>query len=75
MTVFLMIFVMTIIFMIFSKTYAQIDHSLGHDKDEKLSMEVFSNVDFFIKTFSTITEPDLIPWFPQWSAGMFKASL
>ena len=70
MTVFVMIFVMTLVFMAISKTYAYIDATCNHEEDKRLTKDVFSSADFLIKTFSTITEPELIPWFPQWSAGM-----
>ena len=70
MTVFVMIFVMTLVFMAISKTYAYIDATCYHEEDKRLTKDVFSSADFLIKTFSTITEPELIPWFPQWSAGM-----
>lgn len=64
-----LIIVMSLVFMIINKTYAHIDNSILCSKDDKLTKTVSSPVDFFIKTFSTITEPELIPWFPRWSTG------
>ena len=69
--VFLMVFAMSLVFMFISKIYARIDRDLNHFKGERLTQEGFSLVDYPVKTFSTLTEPELIPWFPSWSAGKF----
>ena len=69
--VFTMIFVQTFIFMAIHAIYARIDAMRSHDGEEKLTVHVSSKFDFAIKTFSTLTEPDGISWFPRWSAGKF----
>ena len=68
-TIFSMVILMSIVFFIINKTYRRIDKHSGWDKDKRLTIKVASVVDFPVKTFSTLTEPELIPWFPQWSAG------
>ena len=62
------VFVMSIVFMAINKTYKYIDENACHHGEDRLTKQV-RFVDFFIKTFSTITEPEWIPWFPRWSAG------
>ena len=69
-TIFSMIFAMTFVFMGIHKVYKRIDEMSGRSTpEERLTVHVSSKVDFAIKTFSTLTEPDGIPWFPRWSAG------
>ena len=68
-TIFVLIFVMSLVFMTINKTYAYIDANYIINEEMRLTRPVLSLVDFFIKTFSTITEPELIPWFPKWSTG------
>ena len=69
-TVFSMVIIMSFVFYVINRIYRQLDKHLDWDKEKRLTVSVASLVDFPVKVFSTLTEPELLPWFPQWSAGM-----
>ena len=73
--VFTMIFAMSLVFMAFNRVYRHLDANYVAMGEPRLTLKVSSVVDFPVKTFSTLTEPDLIPWFPRWSAGTLLVAL
>ena len=72
--IFTLVLVMTVVFIGIQRTYQYIDGEFITETEDYLTMEVPSLLDFLIKTFSTVTEPELIPWFPRWSTGMIVFS-
>lgn len=68
MAILALILVMSLLFMTINKTYLLIDNQINRGEEDRLTLKV-GLADFFIRTFSTITEPEVIPWFPKWSAG------
>ena len=58
---------MSLVVMAINKVYERLDETLGSEGDERLTRRVLSYADYFVKTFSTMTEPELLPWFPRWT--------
>ena len=74
-TVLCMVAAMSLVVMAINKVYERLDETLGLKGDERLTRRVLSYADYFVKTFSTMTEPELLSWFPRWSAGAPRAQL
>ena len=61
---------LSVLFWMIHSTYQSIDKRWKSYEGRRLSKTVYSKLDFFLKTFSMMTEPDRINWFPNWSTGI-----